>query len=339
MRRIARFTILLIMVFVGLTVPASASDVTYYQMEASTDGINNRVTVVIPNDFLTFTRDSSPDDPNFSVLGTDATTFKDYLQQNDIYIEAIAPDFSTEIFIIMKLTKDSLTVGNYNRFTDKEMMGFHSGFQQGLESQGLTLLGYEIHNSGSQKYLYMTASVPFNSYMSYCEIYGTVVNKYQIGFYFKNYVGEVTDAQKKVLRQIVASAEFYPKDDYISSSSSPSSSFATSFLSNVLKYAVIAAVLAGGRWVYAAIKKGKRTADGPPNSDSIPRTDFPAPNCFAASDDKPGVIITCPTCGMKNQSDRLVCYRCGRTLNPKYEVTGLAAGESGETSPSDSADN
>jgi hypothetical protein len=325
---------LFIIVFASLTAPVAAVNVTNYHFEAASGGARNEITVSIPQDYMIFTLDSSPDDPNFTNIGLDTATFKDYLRQNNIILDAISPDLETEIFIIMKSTKDSVTVGNYNHFTDKELMEYQSDIQKGMESQGFSVFGYQVFTFGLQKYLNMSALISSNGTTSYCEMYATTVNKYQIGFYFKNYSHEVTSAQKETLRQIVASAEYYPIDTF---SPAKSSNFTDSLLSNILKYAIIGGALAAVSAIVAAIKKKKASAGTSPAVNWPPVTTVPVQNSSAATDDRPVNIMTCPTCGAINQNDRLVCYRCGRPLRPESGNETTAADESEQRWPPDSA--
>ena len=325
MKRLVRFTILLIILFVILAAPATAAGQVYYQFQATTGSAHSKVTIAMPPEYMVFTRDSSPDDPNFAVLGADAAALKDYLQQNDIFIEAVATDFEAEFFIKMNSTTDSITVGNYNRFSDKELNGFEHDIRQGLKERGFDVSGYQVVDYGSQKYLNVSASLPDNGSVAYFDIYMTVVNKYQVGFYFKNYVQEVTASQKETLRQIVETAAYYPEDYY---SPVKATSFAGSFLRNFFKYALIGGVLAAGGAIRAAIKRKKAAAQTSSAAYMAPAATVSTQNSYSACEENPVNIILCPACGMKNQNDRRVCYRCGRPLNPESPTDATAADES-----------
>jgi uncharacterized paraquat-inducible protein A len=52
------------------------------------------------------------------------------------------------------------------------------------------------------------------------------------------------------------------------------------------------------------------------------------PQTSSSVDEKPAVILTCATCGTKNQNDRLVCFRCSRPLHQKSRTEEVAEDES-----------
>jgi hypothetical protein len=86
------------------------------------------MSISIPDDMLTITRDSKKTDTYFSTFGLDYTETMSNLTEGNIYLQAMKEDGSLTITVTMAETEDSKEFGNYNDLSEAEINSITSGY-------------------------------------------------------------------------------------------------------------------------------------------------------------------------------------------------------------------
>ena len=291
-----------------------ASEEIRYRFEDTSGSAHNEVTIFIPKDFTVITRDTPPDDPGLVLFKTDSKSMTDYLVKHNYFIYALSVQPKSEIIMKMSFESDSGAIENLNTYSDNQLNKFREIAVEALKGPGKTVLSSDIYSSANQKYIQCYLSHLVDGEPFYTYVYTTFINKYGITFYLNSHNQDLSGSQKEIIEHIVDTAIYYPEP--VSAAAAKIRSDGDSVLASFLKYAIIGIVLAASVSIGAAVKK-KKSAKASIYAIEVHEAAPPAQILTPSTMGYPSIAIDCPTCGMTNEADRIVCYRCGRTLNPE----------------------
>ena len=323
------------------TPAATAKDIEYRLEELG-------VSVSFPNSLIILTRDIKPDDPNLAKLGRDAKDILSVFNSNHIYLDAISNDRSYEYTV--KMSKPDPVSKDFNLITDKEILKIAEESAATLKGQGATDISSDIYHHAQISFIHAQFVTIEHSTQCYNEVYTTLADGKLVTVKFTSYGTPITSGQETTLKHIIDSITFNklasapPSVAPAKSTSVPYNQIEAAKISNPGAFAigrivgtlVFLGIVAG---IIARITVRVRSKKDTNPSASIPIWTEEAPASLNVSPqtqnppapETPAGILTCPTCGMKNQNDRLVCYRCGHRLQPEPKAEETAEDETDES--------
>ncbi len=183
---------------------------------------NYRITINIPDDWTTFTRDNLENNPELKDIKPNE--LKQLMEQQYMYIDAVKEDME----FVLRIRKNDLinNLANYSQ-KDKEELGKElqkkasANNYKILENNGLTLIQIEYKDQG----FYLL------------EFY-TIVN--QNGFTFTTQkLTQFTDNEKKEIEQLVKSAQIQVQKEFEKEKNKESG------IKSVITYAIIGGIIGG----------------------------------------------------------------------------------------------
>ena len=154
------------------------------------------ISVDIPDGYYVITRDISPSDSVFSVLGLDYDALMEIMKNGNIYLDAVGEN-SEEIMLI---TYPVPGIEDLSDFTTEELTEFEEGFISGYETSGIEVLDYQIYETDEHVYFKVEAYEESNDV--YIMQYANVLDEqmYMLGL---RSLTEITDAQISMMESCV----------------------------------------------------------------------------------------------------------------------------------------
>jgi hypothetical protein len=162
------------------------------------------MSIELPSDFVVFTRDINPNDPNLSTYELTKDSLSSYMTSNNIYLYAWDKDINYDIFITMI---DS-PLKDYNGISDTTLSTLATGIESEYESAGITYIKSEIYQQSQAKFLKIYSSQPDGESTIYGLEYHTVYAGKVINVSMQSYSGQITSENEATLKSIVDSVKF-----------------------------------------------------------------------------------------------------------------------------------
>lgn len=115
------------------------------------------MTVPLPADFLLLRRDLPDDDPAYAYLGIDAATSRAYMEQGDLYLDAVAKDASCEVFVTV--TEDEALSVDFHSVGDNALIHLGAAMAEQYASQGITVTQTEVYRADGVTFLLLWQTV------------------------------------------------------------------------------------------------------------------------------------------------------------------------------------
>lgn len=197
-KRVSICMVALLCMALLVPISAQATGTTTYDLDQLGMSID------IPNDYDVFTRDTPADDPAYAWYGFTKKDLDSLLEQQNAYLNALLPDISQEIVVIMV---DS-PLQNLSPMSNAAISFFASELDNTYEDLGYTFLKYEIYQHEQIKFLKIYVFQENNGLPDYGLQYYTACNGQGISITLHSYTGEITQADEDALQKIVDSAVF-----------------------------------------------------------------------------------------------------------------------------------
>lgn len=203
MKKFCLTVVTLMCLFTIIPVASAADSVTCELSELN-------MTIDVPADWITFTRDIDENDPNLELLGTTAETLISTYEANSIYFNAVYLDPLSEIVVTMITDESSQDIYDFNRISDKDMPQAAETIREEMQK----IMGDAATYTESSFYTHEQAKFAvFNFETSgalpdHAQQYTTIINGQTINVTLHSYTGELTTAQEQLLEDVVNSITF-----------------------------------------------------------------------------------------------------------------------------------
>lgn len=162
------------------------------------------MSIFMPDNFKTFTRTVSEDDPNLEMFSSKSALLSQ-MKDSDIYVLSYSPDELDEITVVIKENADSQEMYNLSRFSDGKI-------------KQISKQTAELNEDTDKCTLYKSDTLPFikteqstiakDNVIVFSETYTTVVNGKNITVSWNSYDSNLTDDEQIQLKQIIDSISF-----------------------------------------------------------------------------------------------------------------------------------
>lgn len=160
------------------------------------------IRVELPENCVIITRDTPEGDPAYMAFGLDKETADNLFEQNNAYLSAVSLDWGGELNIAMTPVQGIKDLSWVDESTLKVL---EDRFRAQMESMGRDYIRGEVYYSQQMTFIkfYNDLTQNGNSYhgVSYC----TVHNGRSISVNYFSYIGEITEADETLLREVVDS--------------------------------------------------------------------------------------------------------------------------------------
>lgn len=205
--------------------------------------------LTIPDGWYGVTRQTPVTDPIFSKIGYDGSAFLNYMNQNDIYLDAVKLSPLSEIVVTKVESDDLKSVYDLNTLSDAKRTDLAKQLMNSKQAKdaGLTYTNYSLYSHKQAKFIVMDVQQTIGGVPTYGRQYCTVVNGFMVNITMHSYGTVMTTSEQTLLHSVVESVTF---------TKITKKPFAWD---SVIRSGAIGAVAAGAVYgVMALIRKGKR---------------------------------------------------------------------------------
>ena len=165
----------------------------------------------IPDGYYVFTYDTPSEYEGWTKLNLDQDYLIQYFQQNNMYLNAIAPDASQEIVVTQVTGEEQEYLFNLALYEDEVLSESFNELEKEFKAIGAKTGDMSFYTSGEQKYIYFDffreeAGQKVNSSM-----YSTIYNGKTLNITMHLYGGEIGENERNLLKSVVDSVEFSEK--------------------------------------------------------------------------------------------------------------------------------
>lgn len=163
------------------------------------------ISIELPEDYTTITRDTPADDPAYEAYIWDKETMDALFEQQDSYLNSSSLDYSKEIsvtMIPMPIIKD------FSWLNEANLETIAASFPDALEEMGGTYLRSELYQHSQVKFIKIYAEVTLNGDSYDMLKYYTVYDSKAININFFSYVEALDEEDEVLIRSVVDSARF-----------------------------------------------------------------------------------------------------------------------------------
>ena len=164
------------------------------------------LTVELPDGMILLTQDLNSMTQAASVGVTDVAERLQFYQENNVYLEAFAPDHSYSVIFSKKENEATYDLYDLAQAGEEAAQSIMDEMAASFDEGGITDYTLEVYEAGGRPYVYMFYTMEENGVQQYELSYTTVVNGYSLAM--NSYgEGEPTQAQRDAVREIVDSAQ------------------------------------------------------------------------------------------------------------------------------------
>lgn len=195
MRKAISLILVVLLLFPCLTAYASGNS---YRLN------NLGLSVDIPSDLLTFTRNIKQDDPILEEFGMTKAEMESMMKDHNYYLDAW--DYYAEFEIAVSMTDSSLN--DFYYFSNTELSAFLSALVDRYIEIGITVIKSEIYEHPQAKFAKIIFEQSSKGETLYGLEYYTVYDGKAIDFTMYSYSGSLTSKNETMIKQIVDSVKF-----------------------------------------------------------------------------------------------------------------------------------
>ena len=198
-------TITLALICLIAAVPAA------YAFDGATYDLTElNMTVDVPEDWITFTRDIDENDPNLEIFGTTAEAMVSDYESKSIYLNAVCLDPISEIVVTMASDDASKDVFDFNAISDADMPEAVETIKdemQKLMGDAATYTETGTHTHTQAKFAVFNFETG-GEMPDHAQQYTTIINGQTINITLHSYAGDLNADQEQMIKDIVDSVTF-----------------------------------------------------------------------------------------------------------------------------------
>lgn len=271
------------------------------------------LSVTVPDELATFTRDTSKNDPDLATFGITKEQMDSMMTENNIYLNALTENGAYEIVVTMS----KISMDDFYYLSDSDLSEIASSFVDGYAENGMQVIESEIYAHPQAKFLKIYLKHSSDSYVLQ---YYTIYDGKAISFNLHSYSGKLSVYQKGVIQQVVDSIEFdNTPQEKIAKETVPSTNaavFANPFVEKIIVGAISGGLAGAFATLYYSMKK-KRTQKAKTGKSYVQPTspiEPTSPESTSSSHQAHKEALFCHKCGAKLPKDSGYCYRCGTKI-------------------------
>ena len=202
MKTLSRIVIFVLMLSVLATGVSAANSTSAYDLP------NLKMTVYIPEEYVTFTRDRM-EVSDLNAYGLTKDGFLPLMEERNIYLNA----WDTTVTHELVVTMIESPLNDFGAFDDSTLEIMASSCAAEYEKVGVKCVKSEIYQNSQTKYIKIYISQPSGDLTVYGLQYYTVYDGKAINFTLHSYSGQINTSQEKMLKEMVDSTKFYTAPD------------------------------------------------------------------------------------------------------------------------------
>lgn len=129
------------------------------------------MSIPVPDNMITLTRDSTDNDPFFTTFKLNYDTTMSKLKEGNIYLESVTKDSSLTLTVTMTRTEDSKKIGSYNSLSDEELTNIMTKLRENSTYKDASPVEYK-----DVKYICLNMSYKSGKKTVEAQQYNTVMN-------------------------------------------------------------------------------------------------------------------------------------------------------------------
>lgn len=276
------------------------------------------ITLTVPDDAYVLTRDVEENDPALAFLETSREDTLAFLEENNDYLMAFAPDWRYEIYLTLEQEKKSWV--SLSACSASEIAEAVDATRANYIDEGMEVLSCAAYDSGSATFIEILYNYTEENYTKFLLEYYTIYNNQGISLMlFSNY-GEVDEAQQNAMRALVNEIRFNAGDPREVAKNTSGGGSAWSYAGTAIALGGAALSVGLKRFVQRRVDKKKKSAsvpvyaafgpDVPPAAyDANTRMDERLSSFGANSGE--AAPERCAACGGALEADSAFCGACG----------------------------
>lgn len=168
------------------------------------------MSVCIPEDFMVFTRNTSTNDPNLSIIGMNKESLEQQFTQGNIYLDAIKNDYSTQIIVTMTQNSGATDIFDLNLYTEEEKRNIAEEEQKSdaLKTANAKYTGYAFCKNKQASFICFNISSSADENNLYSKQYFTIINGQAINIILYSSNGLVSADQENILKSVIDNISF-----------------------------------------------------------------------------------------------------------------------------------
>ena len=304
MRRLFSLLIAILLVIPGLEAHAAEN---VYRLD------DLGLSVTIPTSLATFTRGTKSNDPNFKAFGITKEQMDSLMEENNIYLNALASNGSYEIVVTMS----EIPIDDFYFLSDDELLEFASSLVDGYAEKGVEVIELEVYEHPQAKFVKIHLKLSSDSYgMQYYTIYDGKA----ISLTMHSYTGKLSVYQKQLIEQAVNSIKFdiTPQEGTAKETLPVISTDASvnPFVEKLIVGAISGGFAGAFAALYYSVKKKHAQKVETKKSLSQPASAIapPSPKATVPSPQIDEETLFCHMCGTKLPKGSAFCYKCGTKI-------------------------
>lgn len=195
MKKAISLILVVLLLFPCLTAYASGNSYRLNDLGLSVD---------IPSDLITFTRNIKQNNPILEEFGVTKAEMDSIMKDGNIYLNAFDSSIAFEIVVTMI---DS-PLNDFYYLSNTELSAFVSTFADGYKGTDITFIKSEIYEHPQAKFAKIYVKQPYVGGTAYGLQYYTVYDGKAINFTIHSYSGSLTSKNETLIKQIVDSVKF-----------------------------------------------------------------------------------------------------------------------------------
>jgi len=199
MKKMAKFlAVLLTMVLLVSSAGATVLSSNYYIEPL-------HLSVPVPGDYYVLTRDVAANDPVLADIGMDQASVLSFMEANQLYLDAIEPNVAYEFTVAMEAN----TIDNFNNYSDIVLRQVADTIPETFVELGMNVTKTELYKNDEASFIVIYYyGIDEYGDLNHVLQYFTVYDYQAINFRLFSYVGEITEENEQLLREVVDGSDF-----------------------------------------------------------------------------------------------------------------------------------
>lgn len=187
-----------------LALPAAAAEAPAPVSEA-TAGFS----LEVPGDFYVITRDTPDDDPAFTSTGLDPTSTREIFAEQNIYLDAVTEDLSTEILVYANVNADTRTLEDLGDMSEGQVDDVCRAVTGLALGEGEGEYAPQVWEAQNARFIRLRTHRTVGELTIDARFYTTLMNGVQYTLAVRSYTGELTQWHETLAREAADSMAFH----------------------------------------------------------------------------------------------------------------------------------
>lgn len=291
------------------------------------------ITLTMPDDAYVLTREMEETDPALALLQSSREDTLAFLEENNDYLFAFAPDGRYDIYLTLEPERKSWV--SLSACSPSEIAQAVDATRTNYIDEGMEVISCAAYESANASYIEILYNYTEDNYTSFILEYYTIYNSKGISLMFFSNTGEVKEAQQQVMRALVDEIRFNAGDPREVTKNTAGGGSTWSYVGAAI--ALGSAVLSVGLKQFARrrVDKKNRNASAPVSPAFV--QEMPPAAYSARVDERLSRIgaqsgeaahARCAACGGALEAGSAFCGACGAPTSPSKNEPGA-----GRTTP------